>query len=167
MEAGYRCANPRCNVVVTTELHHVDRVADGGGDEASNLLVLCPNCHAQHHSGVIPKDAIRAWKNMLVALNHSFDRRARDLLLLLRDAENEEADWPRTYTSDGVVAFAPLLATGLAEARMTSAASDFGGSPPWEAFRVLLTDRGRALLQAWETGDDAAYRSFLDRGGFP
>jgi len=29
------------------------------------------------------------------------------------------------------------------------------------AYRVELTDRGRALLELWETGDDTKYRELL------
>jgi predicted HNH restriction endonuclease len=32
-----------------SHLHHVIPVAKGGGNEADNLVVLCPNCHAMAH----------------------------------------------------------------------------------------------------------------------
>ena len=38
VEAGYRCANPTCSIVLTPDIledHHVHAVADGGGNETS------------------------------------------------------------------------------------------------------------------------------------
>lgn len=33
-----------------SQLHHIIPISQGGSDSASNILVLCPNCHAQQHS---------------------------------------------------------------------------------------------------------------------
>ncbi len=30
-------------------IHHVHRVADGGGNSPQNLVILCPNCHSLAH----------------------------------------------------------------------------------------------------------------------
>ena len=84
IEAGYRCANPRCQNVITLQIHHIEYVSTGGGDDPSNLLVLCPYCHGMHHSGNFTMEAIRVWKGLLVALNQAFDRKGLDLLLLLK-----------------------------------------------------------------------------------
>jgi len=35
------------------QAHHVEPLSEGGSDTADNLLVLCPNCHAKMHAGVI------------------------------------------------------------------------------------------------------------------
>ena len=69
LEAGYMCGNPRCRHVLTLELHHMLWVRDGGGNEPSNLIALCPNCHALHTQGYIPAGAIRVWKGLLISLN--------------------------------------------------------------------------------------------------
>jgi len=112
MEAGYRCGNPACGTILTLDIHHIEAVADGGDDDASNLLPLCPNCHAQYERGIIPKEAIHHWKRMLTALNHAFDREAMDLLLFLHDAL-----WSAVYYStDGVTRFAGLIVAGLVRA---------------------------------------------------
>ena len=60
-EAGYRCANPTCRTILTLDIHHLEYVSDDGGNDPANLLPLCPNCHGLHHSGVIPRESIRAW----------------------------------------------------------------------------------------------------------
>jgi 5-methylcytosine-specific restriction endonuclease McrA len=33
------------------EIHHLIRRFDGGSNEISNLMALCPNCHSKLHSG--------------------------------------------------------------------------------------------------------------------
>ena len=33
------------------EIHHVDRLADGGSDVPTNAVALCPNCHREAHYG--------------------------------------------------------------------------------------------------------------------
>jgi hypothetical protein len=71
-EAGFKCANPRCLVLLLLEAHHILWVKDGGGDEPENLLALCPNCHTRHTRGEIPYEAIWHWKAMLVSLNSFF-----------------------------------------------------------------------------------------------
>src|SRR6266404_562227 len=111
MEAGYRCGNPACHNIITLELHHIEYVSEGGGDEPSNLLVLCPYHHAMHHAGQIPVEAIRMWKGLLVALNHAFSKESMDLLLFL----HQRGDSPHWYTADGVLRFAGLFAAGLVE----------------------------------------------------
>src|SRR5688500_8238128 len=82
-EAGYRCANPVCRTILTLDIHHMVRLADGGPDSAENLLALCPNCHSLHHKGIIPAASIRTWKLLLMSLNQAFDQHAVDILLTL------------------------------------------------------------------------------------
>jgi hypothetical protein len=84
IEAGFRCAVPTCRTILTLDLHHIVAVSKGGGNEPSNLLVLCPTCHALYERGEIPPEAIYSWKAMLVALNRAFDPEALDNLLFLR-----------------------------------------------------------------------------------
>src|SRR4051795_9356504 len=72
-EAGYRCAVPTCRNILALDMHHIVEVADGGGNEPGNLLVLCPTCHALYTRGEIHRDSINAWKTMLVSLSHAFD----------------------------------------------------------------------------------------------
>ena len=71
-EAGYRCAVPTCRSILAIDIHHIVEVAADGGNEAGNLLALCPNCHALFHRGTISRDSIYAWKSMLVSLSHAF-----------------------------------------------------------------------------------------------
>jgi 5-methylcytosine-specific restriction protein A len=34
------------------EVHHVKMLADGGPDQVTNAVALCPNCHRRFHHGV-------------------------------------------------------------------------------------------------------------------
>ena len=70
LEAGYKCANPSCRHILTLELHHIAWVKEGGSNDPSNLVALCPNCHSLHTTRHIPHQAINAWKSLLVSLNN-------------------------------------------------------------------------------------------------
>jgi hypothetical protein len=143
-EAGYKCGNPVCRTILTLEIHHLERVADGGGDGPENLLALCPNCHALHHRGEIPLESLRAWKMLLLAINEAYDRRSVDLLLML-DAVG------MVYVSgDGMLECASLIAGGLVERKV------FNTGRPIPNYGVHLTDRGRALVGAWKQGNQVA-----------
>jgi len=82
-EAGYRCAVPTCRTILALDLHHIVEVKDGGPNEASNLIVLCPTCHALYTRGNISREAINTWKMMLITLNHAFDQESISNLLFL------------------------------------------------------------------------------------
>lgn len=43
------------------EVHHIQRLADGGPDVPENAVALCPNCHKEMHYG---KHAAKLLKNM-------------------------------------------------------------------------------------------------------
>ena len=168
LEAGYKCANPTCRHVLTLELHHIEWVKDGGGNEPSNLLALCPNCHSLHTSGHIPRLAIETWKSLLVALN-SANRGTADLLLML--AADEEriaaADDPKAvpppfrFTGDGLPALAGLISSEIIEiSNRYSGHNAWGPSMP--SFEVRLTDKGKTLVGAWRTGGDLSKVIFAE-----
>ncbi|HKB39599.1 MAG TPA: HNH endonuclease signature motif containing protein [Gemmataceae bacterium] len=173
MEAGYKCGNPACRNVITLEIHHIVYVRDGGGNDATNLLVLCPYCHSMHHAGQIPEEAIRHWKGMLLALNNAFDRGSLDLLLYLRQTHGQEI-W---YTGDALLRFAGLIAAGLVTFKteklygMTPTTSGHMGTIPtvfhgtsYELgmkVELELTDKGNRLVEAWRSGNEQAYRTLI------
>src|SRR6266446_3847848 len=86
-EAGYRCAVPTCRGILALDLHHLEEVADGGSNDVSNLLALCPTCHALYTRGTIARESIRAYKTLIVALSHAFDQQAMDDLLFLKHTQ--------------------------------------------------------------------------------
>jgi hypothetical protein len=72
-EAGFKCGNPLCTHELTIDIHHIIEVSQHGGNEAANLLPLCPYCHRLYHNDVIPKFAIEEWKKRLVSRNSPLD----------------------------------------------------------------------------------------------
>ena len=157
MEAGYRCGNPKCPAVIMLHLHHIQYVSESGSDDPSNLLVLCPYCHEMHHAGHIPVEAIRLWKGLLLALNQAFDRKGMELLRFLYETRTNST--PLWYSADGVLQFASLLAAGLVQLGEQITAI------PWQLpesrHRVLLSERGTLLIEAWMAGDEKRYLELI------
>lgn len=151
-EAGYRCAVPTCRQILALDLHHIYEVNEGGGNDVENLIALCPTDHALYHRGTIERDSIYAYKAMLVALNGAFDHEAIDLLIFLLRMPNKNM----IFSSDGVLRFARLIASGLVNVTL-GAIHNIGGF----GHRVWLTDRGRLLIDGWMSGDRAALQTVL------
>jgi hypothetical protein len=175
MEAGYKCASPTCRNVIALDIHHILWVKDGGPTEPDNLIALCGYCHDLHIQGHIPAAEIVAWEGLLVSLNNP-NWAGVDVLLLLYDEERRgaaEEEWkaanpgdgrtgasPFRFTGDGLANLAPLITSGLAEiSRRFSGLSAWGGDMP--SFEIRLTDRGRALVEAWRSGDPAEIKRLL------
>jgi HNH endonuclease len=150
-EAGHMCANPRCRALIL-ELHHIAWVKDGGGNEASNLLALCPNCHALHTRGDIPRSTIELWKLMLMRLNDALDRDSLDLLLFMYHFQG-----PLAVTGDGLLRLARLMNTGLVHMGALTHVGD-GALTTW---MPELTDFGMRLVVAWTDGDAGTVRELL------
>ncbi len=163
LEAGYSCSNPTCHVPLL-HTHHIEYVQNGGGDVEDNLIALCPNCHAMVHNKTIPLEAVQTWKTMLVAANHAWTKETLNNLLFL-DTSLAESLY---LTGDGVVRFSDLIVSGLAEAEHVSCVGDTSyvftiksnfpvAIPASEmtklAYKMKLTNRGRALVNAWKKGD--------------
>jgi hypothetical protein len=149
------CGNPRCRHILTLELHHIVWVKEGGGNEATNLIALCPNCHSLHTHGHIPKSTITHWKGILHALNHAFNKQSIDLLLFLQQS-HEHFIW---YSGDGVLHFASLIASGFVRIAETRVATGYGYGEgilavgPSSAHLLQLTEKGTAFVQTWLDGD--------------
>jgi hypothetical protein len=149
-EAGYRCAVPTCRELLILDLHHIYHVSEGGKDEASNLIALCPTCHSYYHAGHISREAIFAYKSMLVAINRAFDLEAIDRLMFL-------AQIPKNFlvvSGDGVLHFDRLIAAGLAS---VTAKSNNNGL--LVTYTVNLSPKGKMLIEAWKTGDHLKIRN--------
>lgn len=50
---GGRCRVDGCRSSRGLELHHLIHRADGGGHDASNIVLLCSACHLAHHRGAL------------------------------------------------------------------------------------------------------------------
>ncbi|SRR6266566_7956541 len=153
-EAGYRCAVPTCRNILAIDIHHLVQVSESGSNDLSNLLALCPTCHALYHRGEISRESIYAWKAMLVSLSHAFDKTALDNLLLLRLPEADQL----FVSGDGVLRFTNLIAAGLATFHCAIR------NGPLELYKVSLTLRGTSIVDAWRKGDRAAVEKALGQG---
>ena len=40
------------------QMHHIKAVADGGTNDESNLVLLCPNCHKMAHAGFLSDEEL-------------------------------------------------------------------------------------------------------------
>lgn len=151
-EAGYRCAVPTCRSILALELHHLHEVSRGGGNDPTNLIALCPNCHALVHNGIVSQESVYAYKAMLVAISRAYDLDAVDRLLFL-EKYNEDF---LVVSGDGALHFARLVAGGLAS--VTQKANN-----EWQivTYSVNLTERGRLLIQAWKSGDQSRLKEVV------
>jgi hypothetical protein len=50
---GNRCRVPGCRSARGLHFHHLERRADGGSHEPSNIVRICSSCHIAHHDGRI------------------------------------------------------------------------------------------------------------------
>jgi hypothetical protein len=147
-ESGFQCANPACRRPLTLDIHHLEKVADGGSNEPHNLIALCPNCHADHHRNIIPQESVRAWKMLLVSLNEGIGRRSMDVLLTLNKVPS------LMVSGEGALLCAPLIAANLV---CISSNPHRGG--PWASqvglptYLLELTEKGRQVTEAWLRGD--------------
>ena len=143
-EAGYRCAVPTCREILALDLHHMYQVSEGGGDKPSNLIALCPTCHRLYHLGQISRDAIYAYKSILVAITRAFDLEAVDRLLFL---EPLGVDF-LVVSGDGLLQFGRLIAAGLASTTL-KANNNF----QIVTYSVNISAKGKSLIAAWKLGD--------------
>ena len=142
-EAGYRCAVPTCRTILAIDLHHIEEVSEGGPDELSNLIALCPTCHALFHRGTITRESIYSWKAMLVSLSQAFDIEALDNLLFLEKLIPNQLAMP----GDGVLKFSRLIAADLATFKLIMQ------NGPLVLYDVQLSQKGKMLVNAWKSGN--------------
>lgn len=65
VEAGHRCAIPRCNHS-NVDIHHIVPWSVCKEHRYSNLILLCPNCHRRAHRGEIDAISLRNYKRLLM-----------------------------------------------------------------------------------------------------
>ncbi len=157
-EAGFRCSVPTCRGILAIDIHHLVQVSEEGSNEPSNLIALCPTCHALHHRGVIPKSSLFVWKSLLVSLMQAFDKQAIDDLLFLDLSSNDNNEITLNHrtvalSGDGVLKFSRLIASGLVSYSIIT-------NNNWQlvTYTAFLTPKGKNLVSAWKAGD----RSILE-----
>jgi hypothetical protein len=155
-EAGFRCAVPTCRSILALDLHHLQEVSEEGKNEPSNLIALCPTCHALYHRGTIPRESLYVWKQLLIALMQAFDKQTIDDLLFLDTVgsnvnENNVAEITKNtlaLSGDGVLKFSRLIAAGLAGYLVIT-------NNAWQlvSYTVFLTHKGKKLVSDWKAGN--------------
>lgn len=150
-EAGYRCAVPTCRNILAIDLHHMAEVSEGGPNDASNLLALCPTCHALFHRGTISRESIYSWKSLLVTLNQAFDKDAIDNLLFLANPKSRGLK----VSGDGVLKFTKLITADLATFRQSRHGMD------GLLCSIEITEKGKMLVEAWKAGNRSAVAAAL------
>lgn len=70
VEAGHRCAIPRCGET-EFDIHHIIPWETCRKHEYSNLIALCPVCHRRAHKGEIDRKALLMYKAALSTTNGS------------------------------------------------------------------------------------------------
>jgi hypothetical protein len=153
-EAGYRCAVPTCRELLLLQLHHIYQVSEQGKDEPDNLVALCPTCHAYYHAGHISRQAIFAYKSMLVAIHRGFDLESIDRLMFLEPLAKNSL----IVTGDSLLHFDRLIAAGLATFDMKSNNRDL-----LVTYAVDLSPKGRMLIEAWRSGDHLKIQNVVTR----
>src|SRR5579863_56127 len=145
-EAGYRCAAPTCRTILAIDLHHMVEISERDGFVVDNLLALCPTCHALFRRGVVDRESLHTWKNVLASLSHAFDIATVDHLLFLNRPEAKSL----RVSGDGVLQFSRLISASLA----TFGVAMQNG--PLILYWVTLTNKGKLLVDAWTSGNREA-----------
>lgn len=153
-ESGYKCGNPTCRNVLSLEVHHIVHVEEGGKDDASNLLPLCGHCHGFYHNRQISRQSIFVWKSVLVSLSRAYDVPTLDQLLFLNKSEVQAL----RISGDGVLPFARLIGGDLATFKLEMENGIL------RQYSVGLTQKGKQLVSAWQSGDPDAVNKVLGTG---
>jgi HNH endonuclease len=155
-ESGYRCAVPTCRTILALDIHHLWEVSAGGTDDPSNLIALCPTCHALYHRGTISADSIYAYKAMLIAISGAFDVETVDRLLFLESCDKDFL----VVSGDGLLYFCRIIAAGLASVEQKS-------NNNWQivTYVVNINEKGRQIIDAWKRGDRTRLRDVLTGSG--
>lgn len=143
-ESGYRCAVPTCRNILALDMHHIWEVSAGGTDDPSNLIALCPTCHALYHRGTIREDSIYTYKAMLIAISRAFDVESIDRLLFLEQCTRDFL----VVSGDGLLHFDRLIAGGLVDVSQKS-------NNKWQlvTYAVNISSKGRLVVHAWKQVD--------------
>jgi len=169
-EAGYRCAVPTCRGILTLNIHHIVHVEEKGGNETSNLIALCPTCHALYHGGHIKKESIGIWKGMLVSLSQAFDKEAIDCLLFL---EMLGVEGSPIISGDTVMKYSKLISSGLVKYQSSRRKEPLVGGDINEhikfildkgtlvGYTLALTQKGTSLVKAWREGNGEALKAAI------
>lgn len=142
IEAGYRCAMPRCGAQ-TVEIHHIVDYATAQEHTFGKLIALCPTCHARVTKGEIDRKAISQIKADL-AMNVRYSDLERRMLRAVADRGLPAG---HGFTLPGGLELMMMYAVsdGLFDPRNSSVPD--GMFPSHVTY--VLTEKGRAFVDRW------------------
>jgi hypothetical protein len=145
IEAGYRCAMPRCGQTEIT-IDHIDDYAKVQEHRFDNLIVLCANCHLRKTQGKIDRKALQQIKAHLstVAGRYS-DLEQRVLRRFIDNGARMMVQLPGGWD----IPLLHLVRDGLLVNMGTP-----GGGVYLDGFNLapenyVLTMKGREFIQRW------------------
>lgn len=144
IEAGYRCAIPRCGQTEIT-IDHIEDYAKVKAHRFDNLIVLCANCHQRKTQGKIERAALRQIKSNLSLVSGRYGDMERRVLQMYAEAPNAEwIDLPGGLQ----IFFHYLLRDGiLVYSGMAPGATQIQGRNTYD--RYTLTGKGREFVDQW------------------
>lgn len=144
IEAGYRCAIPRCGQTEIT-IDHIDDYAKVKEHRFDNLIVLCANCHQRKTQGKIDRKALRQIKANLSIVSGRYGDMERRVLQMLANAPAADCiDLPGGLQ----IFFHYLLSDGmLLYGGMAPGATQIQGVNTYD--RYILTQKGREFVDHW------------------
>ena len=156
VEAGHRCAIPRCGQT-PIEIHHIVPWADCREHNFENLIALCPNCHARARDGQgrqgIDRLSLQKYKANLSLLSHRYSEQERRLISAFSEQPNQSI----VFGEDADFTLMNLLRDGLIEKQLgtehrgTTTQVFFGGRSMLNSYR--LSEKGKAFVTDWIAGN--------------
>ncbi len=141
-EAGHRCAIPTCKQY-PVEIHHITQYSEVKKHEFTNLIALCPTCHARCTNNEIDRKSVEIYKTNLGIIGSRYTQ----LEITLLESLDKQAQLPVAGTMYWL--FQRLVNEGL-----TSVAGMSGGMidgiPSF--YIVELTGPGREIVKKWLEG---------------
>lgn len=141
-EAGHRCAIPTCRQY-PVEIHHITPYSKVKRHEFTNLIALCPTCHARCTNGEIDIKSVKIYKTNLGIIGSRYTQ----LEITLLESLNKKTQLPVAGTMGWL--FQRLENEDLIKVVITAGVR-IGGIP--SHYIVELTDSGQEIVKKWLEG---------------
>ena len=155
VEAGHRCAIPRC-LQYPVQIHHIVNWEQCQRHEFENLIALCGVCHDRTRLGGragIDRQSLRRYKANLGIMNSRYNDQERRLL----EAFAAQPNSVQVFGADAEFTFMYLLKDSLVRKTPgvhrngTYYKSSFGGRDNENSY--VLTEQGLEWINNWINGE--------------
>ena len=148
LEAGHRCAIPRCRQV-PVEIAHIVPWANVREHTFDNLIALCPTCHTRYDRGEIDRRSMQQYKANLSVLNGRYGDLEQRILRLFAQETTANQIW----LPGGLdILLMYLMQDGLLSDTGQNGGVTIAGVPSRELYQ--LTPAGREFIQKWLTAQE-------------